>query len=273
MVTDDEGLHVEYTVAEHPDDVSDAALEERVSAYEYPSVWSLYNETGVVRTNHQIEFEAEHWEFLVRRRRWELSCAIADDSVEALGISSDAVVNMQMEVKPDRLTVVEKLHHLRTLTIPEIDEKLHDCPFERTWAIYESLTPSEGLVKLFNGENWNKIVEGHASALESAFASDTGKSLNLSRLEVEVCSAEVAGDVLKVVFVVRGSNLTNEEMQDRVNNYPYPETWALYGVPGGVTQFQGPHSQRIFDGKSWARSSRASAMRWRRPLRRTLLLR
>ena len=253
---DEEAMHVGYDVEkaaakegaeEAEKDRAAPPSGEEVAAkmenYPYPSVWALYQDETIT-TAHALSFEARHWGFVVRRRRWELARAMSDDSAEATRLDAENVVDARMEAHEENLAVTLYIQHPRTTSAEEIDQNLTDAPFERVWALYELVAPSSDLVKKFDGARWPEVEEEHGNELRRAFAEDTAKNMHVSRLEVEVLSMVATAKAgLAVTYVVHGSSLQDDEMEAAARRGSYPSVWRLYA--GGAA------GQHDFEGEGW----------------------
>ncbi|EPY30789.1 mitotubule-associated protein Gb4 [Angomonas deanei] len=211
-------------------------------------------------TLHDINLEGDAWEFVMSRRAKEVHQALEADTREALQVEQEDVLDVITKVSDSALKAVVKVKR-RDVSVDEIQAALEAYEFPATWALYCPPEEAPKAVKTFDGEHWDDVTEEKESALRKAFQKDTGAALNVPAEDIDVTSIGAKDDKLEVQYAVQFSDLTNEEIENQTDSYPYPSVWALYetpeqgvtdrGIVAGEENFVKTEHHSAFEGDGW----------------------
>ncbi|CCW65101.1 unnamed protein product [Phytomonas sp. EM1] len=247
----------------------------KVDAFEYPEVWSLYNQIVYNQKtpvgHFKQVFNGEDWTFMLLNKKKELQEAFVRDICVAMGSSPEDV--SVKNITTDRYCAV--IHYkVRSEGdfAHDVDYVLHDYPFPNVWTLYNNrkksisqvadvhkitAAPKEygNLTQLFEGYAWGEILRDHRPSVEAAFKMDQADCLSAQPENILIRSVEVTPDGLTIVYGLQGVPHTQLEVEKKSGTYHYPEIWALYEASWGVT-----HHRVVFEGEHWG-----SALEGREP--------
>lgn len=250
---DGPGMLIPYDVLPRDEHETQPIFTREAANYDFPLVRGLPHEIprNKMTDKYTVHFDADGWAYVVRRRRWELARALSDDTGEACDISPDDVVDVEFHVDPDALTADMCITHDKNISRNQIQEALFLSPFRRVWELYEQYSKAGLLTREFRGEGWRAVNELKGDELRRAFANDTAKALDLSRLEIDVQEVGTSHAGCCFTYFVRGSSLSADEINSSSASYLYPEVWALYELHGRVAQPQNVKDNKTFSGERW----------------------
>ncbi|CAD2218842.1 hypothetical protein AGDE_11208 [Angomonas deanei] len=100
-------------------------------------------------------------------------------------------------------------------------------PQETPYHITSATTTTVRLTKKFEGDNWKDILPVVPRLLKQTFISEASAALNVP----EKCISEVQfrlGSLYVTFHVTHDEDVSEEEMERRIEEYPFREMWRLY---------------------------------------------
>ncbi|RNE99320.1 hypothetical protein TraAM80_08258 [Trypanosoma rangeli] len=93
-----------------------------------------------VVTQHRAQLEGDDWDLMLERKRSALCEAFDADVCEALSVPRGSVVDVDLSLKPEGLAALFGLRHRPSLRKGDVNKRLAQCGFFRTWNLYEPRT-------------------------------------------------------------------------------------------------------------------------------------
>jgi hypothetical protein len=238
-VTIDSQMLVEFDV-EHPEAQTEDEVDEHLKNCSYERVWELYgvhpyDDNEKVTTEHDVGFEGEDWDYVVKNDREELELTFKAATGNAITVPASDVNNLKIEPSDDGIVITCHLTHNANRSREELQEELKRYPYDEMWALYrtrpyddsEKVTTSHELT--FEGDAWNVVCEVQGEALRRAVVEDTAAALNVENEDViEVKNTSTPEGLVTRVKVRHSPLQDNELIQEELARCEYEHVWALY---------------------------------------------
>ncbi|KAF8280445.1 hypothetical protein TcBrA4_0096570 [Trypanosoma cruzi] len=224
-------LHFDFELR-RPAALTEADVNARLKECAYAAVWALYEprpleEEKKAVTTHELGFEGEDWDYVLERRRAEVKDVLAVETARALGLEREDVLEVEVDAVPRSLIAFVTVRHPSLLSDRQVEETLARCEYKSLWALYETRPlESSVLMRRFEGDDWDLVVDSNRRKLEDAFSRETAAALGVSPSQVVLLDCRVGS--LLMVFKVLGCAMSDAEITERTEAHPYDEVYALY---------------------------------------------
>ncbi|EAN93936.1 microtubule-associated protein Gb4, putative, partial [Trypanosoma cruzi] len=224
-------LHFDFELR-RPAALTKADVNARLKECAYAAVWALYEprplqEEKKAVTTHELGFEGEDWDYVLERRRAEVKDVLAVETARALGLEREDVLEVEVDAVPRSLIAFVTVRHPSLLSDRQVEETLARCEYRKLWALYETRPlESSVLMRRFEGDDWDLVVDNNRRKLEDAFSRETAAALGVSPRQVVLLDCRVGS--LLMVFKVLGCAMSDAEITERTEAHPYDEVYALY---------------------------------------------
>eukprot|EP00796_Vickermania_ingenoplastis_P003951 gene3951-2814_t len=237
---DEDGLTVRYDVAATVKISADEV--NKTASYPYPNMWALYEDADSMITSHEIGFEGDGWEEVLRNKYDELQHRFVRCTSDLLGLKDDDVLCLRFST--GSLFANFDLRHPSSMSEFAINEKLSQCPFLPVWELLplpeeeqeEEPTVENSSVNTvrptshelgFIGEAWEKVLEAHEPRVRLAILGDTCSALpRLDPNDITVSSLSYADESLIALVTVQHGG-SQEEIQQALEECPFAKVWRL----------------------------------------------
>ncbi|TPP52069.1 hypothetical protein CGC20_5430 [Leishmania donovani] len=234
------GMDVDYTV--NLANTSGEDIEHTLRTYPYPNVWGHYRVEDEITTQQNCGFKGEDWDYVWSIKQEAMRTAFAKGVADALGIKPTDIQNINMEKSADGIVLGANVTHPLTQDYQMIRQTLKKHPFEELWALYETRPCGQGdlksalggtgdresgrLQRLFEGDDWDLVLEGCPEDATDAFRKGVADSVHVSKSDVVVMAWHLGSLIMS--YKVRNCDMEDAEINDRVRAHEFPELMALY---------------------------------------------
>ncbi|CAC9497312.1 putative mitotubule-associated protein Gb4 [Leishmania infantum JPCM5] len=234
------GMDVDYTV--NLANTSGEDIEHTLRTYPYPNVWGHYRVEDEITTQQNCGFKGEDWDYVWLIKQEAMRKAFAKGVADALGIKPTDIQNINMEKSADGIVLGANVTHPLTQDYQMIRQTLKNHPFEELWALYETRPCGQGdlksalggtgdresgrLQRLFEGDDWDLVLEGCPEDATDAFRKGVADSVHVSKSDVVVMAWHLGSLIMS--YKVRNCDMEDAEINDRVRAHEFPELMALY---------------------------------------------
>ncbi|CBZ28017.1 putative mitotubule-associated protein Gb4 [Leishmania mexicana MHOM/GT/2001/U1103] len=233
------GMDVDYTV--NLANTSGVDIEHTLLTYPYPNLWGHYRAEEIT-TLEDCGFEGADWDYVWSIKQEAVCKAFAKGVADALGIKPTDIQNINMEKSADGIVLGANVTHPLTQDHQMICQTLKNHPFEELWALYETRPHDQSdlkgalsgtgdresgpLQRLFDGDDWDLVVEGCPEDAKDAFRKGVADSVHVPKSGVVVMDWSLGS--LIVSYKVCNCDMEDDEIDKRVYAHDFPELMALY---------------------------------------------
>ncbi|GET89559.1 microtubule-associated protein, putative [Leishmania tarentolae] len=248
-------LIVNFSV-EHDGQRADAELEVRVRRFAFPRLMALYEEEEDEEDDdgpeHQMKFGGDRWVDITSEHHDKIEAAFLADTGTATGARQEEIVVHDIRADADEGLTVDYSMLDKNRDPEEVQEQVDAYAYPAVWALYQRLAGLDEAAPIhqvrFRGERWADIIPGVEEAIKQAFAEDTAESLDVTPQQVNPNTIRYEKGLI-IPYTVLGCSLDGDEVDAKVEDYHYPNMWALYDRL--VAEAVGAAYQKSFEGEHW----------------------